>query len=365
MRLPDRDDGPEGINFALAATIMGVVLFVIVLIILILITNNPKPGKNNNESMVERQESTTGSYPDTYEIIGTGETSISPDDFDFWDLYPVESVVIKEESSTLESTVEEEPDPATDGKHTGITKEDGSTEWIMINPYLDKNEYDDTKFVNQSGILKYYEDGRPISYFGVDISKTQAYVDFIKLKKAGVNFVMIRLGARGYETGQIVLDEYFADNMKRATDAGLDVGVYFFSQAINEEEIAEEADFVLQNLEGYELKYPVAFVMEYVANDHCRVEDVSKKDKTQLAISFMDVMKLSGYHTVLYGNKEWLLKEVDLSKLKEYDIWYSGSGDLPDYPYDFTMWQYNKAGEVDGVLGTVNFNISFIDYSEK
>ena len=200
---------------------------------------------------------------------------------------------------------------------------------------------------------------------GVDISKYQDYVDFLKLKKAGIDFVMLRVGARGYGSGQIVLDEYFADNLKRATDAGLQIGVYFTSQAITEAEAVEEANVVLDNIKDYKITYPVAFDMGFVDNDTARIEEVSRADKTKITKAFLDTIAAAGYKTLLYGNKEWLIKEVDLSKLSADDVWLSQVVDVPDYPYRFTMWQYADDISVDGIAGYANMNISFIDYSEK
>ena len=187
----------------------------------------------------------------------------------------------------------------------------------------------------------------------------------LKLKKAGIDFVMLRVGARGYGSGQIVLDEYFADNLKRATDAGLQIGVYFTSQAITEAEAVEEANVVLNNIKDYKITYPVAFDMGFVDNDTARIEGVSRADKTKITKAFLDTIAAAGYKTLLYGNKEWLIKEVDLSKLSAYDVWLSQVGDVPDYPYRFTMWQYADDISVDGIAGYSNMNISFIDYSEK
>lgn len=186
-----------------------------------------------------------------------------------------------------------------------------------------------------------------------------------EIKKAGIDFVMLRVGARGYGSGQIVLDEYFADNLKRATDAGLQIGVYFTSQAITEAEAVEEANVVLNNIKDYKITYPVAFDMGFVDNDTARIEGVSRADKTKITKAFLDTIAAAGYKTLLYGNKEWLIKEVDLSKLSAYDVWLSQVGDVPDYPYRFTMWQYADDISVDGIAGYANMNISFIDYSEK
>lgn len=214
-------------------------------------------------------------------------------------------------------------------------------------------------------LMKYYQDGKLTSYVGVDISKYQDYVDFLKLKKAGVDFVMLRVGARGYGSGQIVLDDYFVDNIKRATDAGLQIGVYFTSQAITEEEAVEESNIVLENIKDYKITYPVAFDMSFVDNDTTRIETVSRADKTKITKAFLDTIEAAGYKPLIYGDKEWLIKEIDLSKLSAYDVWLSQMEDVPDYPYRFTMWQYANDVTIDGIAGYANMNISFIDYSEK
>ena len=148
-----------------------------------------------------------------------GGSELHPDDFDFWDMYPEETETPQPTEEPEETTAPED-DPSTDGKHTLVQYADGKEEWVLISPYLPKHDYDFTKLVCQSDLMKYYENGKQVSYTGVDISKFQDYVDFVKVKKAGIDFVMIRLGARGYGTGQLILDEYFQDNIKRATDAG-------------------------------------------------------------------------------------------------------------------------------------------------
>ena len=190
-------------------------------------------------------------------------------------------------------------------------------------------------------------------------------MDFVKLRKAGVDFVMIRVGVRGYGTGQLMMDEYFEDNMKRATDAGLKIGLYVSSQAITEEEVSEEAALVLDNIGDYEISYPIVFDMELVNNDTARIENLTRDERTNLTKKFLDTVSTAGYQPMLYGNKEWLIKKIDLSRLTAYDVWLDQPGDLPDYPYEFTMWQYSDTAVVDGIAGYADLSISFIDYSEK
>lgn len=370
MHLPNDYDERSGLTPTVVTAIVAVTLFVAAILILVLMMNQQEPRNGNNTEqsvgVVETVEAANNGveYPNTDEIL-TGST-LSPDDLDFWDKYPEQT-----EEPTAEPETEEEPeetveaDPSTDGKHTLVKSADGKEEWVLISPYLPKHEYDFTKLVCQSDLMKYYEDNKLVSYVGTDISKYQDYVDFVKLKKAEVDFVMLRVGARGYGSGQLVLDEYFTDNIKRASDAGLEIGVYFFSQAITVEEAVEEANMVLENIKDYQITYPVAFDMEYIQNDTSRIDNLTKAEKTEITKTFLDTIQAAGYKAMIYGNKEWLIKQIDMSKLTAYDVWLSQQADIPDYPYKFTMWQYSNEATLDGIAGYANLDISFIDYSEK
>lgn len=362
MKLQDDFEDRSGMTPTVVMTIIAVTVFVAVILMLVLLLNDRKRPGRPEQSTGESQEFTSPVITSEPLEIGSG-SGLHPDSLDFWDKYPEKESSSETEQSSQQA--EEKNDPATDGKHTLVTYTDGSEEWVLISPYLPKHEYDFTKMVCQSGLMKYYENGKQISYVGVDVSKNQDYIDFIKVKKAGISFVMIRAGARGYGTGQLIVDEYFSDNLKRATDAGLAVGVYFYSQAVTEEEAIEEANLVLQNLGEYTIAYPIAFEMELITNDTARTDGLRKADRTKIAKAFLDTVAAAGYKTALYGNKQWLIKEIDMSKLTAYDVWLTQPGDIPDYPYKFTMWQYNTKGQVDGISGYVNLNISFIDYTEK
>lgn len=373
MRLPDEfEENNSALTPTVLSAIVAVTLFVGAILVIVLLMNNQNH-KNHTAAKKETEEATEESsvgvvYPDTALLV-SGST-LSPDDLDFWDKYPLPTETESTQQPSKESPSAEpetvpENDPATDGKHTLVKNRDGKEEWVLISPYLPKHDYDFTKLVCQSELMKYYEEGRQISYVGADISKYEDYVDFVKLRKAGLDFVMLRVGARGYGTGQLVLDEYFTDNIKRAGDAGLDVGVYFSSQAITAEEAVEEASMVLEALADYRITYPVAFDMGFVENDTARIENLSKAEKTEIAKTFLDTIAAEGYMTVIYGDKEWLIKEIDMSKLTAYDVWLSQLQDVPDYPYRFTMWQYTTSASVDGIAGYASLNVSFIDYSEK
>ena len=361
MRLPEefeeQNNGKPVVYMFAGVCTFIVLLFVVVLFI------NAEPDRDKKKG---NDAQTNVTQNDNEDSDNSGKSELVADDLDFWDMYPeVDEQEPEQEENKKEEEEKVEDDPSKDGKHTKITYADGTEEWVVISQQIPKNSYDYTKLVSQSGVMKYFVDGSKVSYFGLDISKTQGYIDYNKLVKSGVDFVMLRVGARGYGTGQLVLDEYYTDNIKGATDTSLHVGLYFSSQAITKEEAVEEANMVIAQIGDYDIDYPIVFEMESVLNDTSRTENLTKDERTDIAIAFLDTIKAAGYIPMLHGDKEWLLTKVDLLKLSDYDIWLAQEGDLPDYPYQFSMWQYNKKGTIDGISKEVSFNISFIDFTEK
>lgn len=361
MRLPEefeeQNNGKPVVYMFAGVCTFIVLLFVVVLFI------NAEPDRDKKK---ENDAQTNVTQNDNEDSDNSGKSELVADDLDFWDMYPeFDEQEPEQEENKKEEEEKVEDDPSKDGKHTKITYADGTEEWVVISQQIPKNSYDYTKLVSQSGVMKYFVDGSKVSYFGLDISKTQGYIDYNKLVKSGVDFVMLRVGARGYGTGQLVLDEYYTDNIKGATDTSLHVGLYFSSQAITKEEAVEEANMVIAQIGDYDIDYPIVFEMESVLNDTSRTENLTKDERTDIAIAFLDTIKAAGYIPMLHGDKEWLLTKVDLLKLSDYDIWLAQEGDLPDYPYQFSMWQYNKKGTIDGISKEVSFNISFIDFTEK
>lgn len=268
----------------------------------------------------------------------------------------------EEETTVMEETETEEVNHDT---QTLVTRADGTEEWVELNENLATNNYSKSRFVYKDPIMSYYLNGKEASWCGADISTKQGVVDFKKLKKAGCDFVMIKVGGRGYSSGEIVLDDKLKDYMKGAKNAGLDIGVYFFSQAITKDEIEEEAETLLEAIKDYDVKYPVVFQMQEVEGDMARVEALDTDSRTTLAKLFLNIIDDAGYKPMLYGNKEWLLTKVDLEALAGYDIWLSQEADTPDYPYEFSMWQYDKAGTISGISEETGLNICFVDYAKE
>lgn len=383
MKLPGEEEAGGGMGPSMIYMVIGVSAFILIVLFAVFRANSDKRSSGQNRQEVKNQMEETVVEEET-DLEESAASKRRAEDLDFWDMYPEE----KEEEAAAAEKVTKNPftekaeqekeadrqkeeearnDPATDGKHTLITNRDGSEEWVLISPYLTKNTLDFTKIEDNAGLKRYMENGRKISYVGADISKHTGKIYFPSLKAAGIDYVMIRLGSRGYSSGQIALDENFKENMDGALEAGLDVGVYFYSQAISQDEAVQEANFVVQNLEPYrgKVKYPVAFNMGFVSNDKSRIEGLSREDKTNVSVSFSEAVKAAGYVPMIYGDKEWFLKEVDLTKLQDYDIWLSQEEDIPDYPYRFAMWQYDTDGILNGIDGGADLNICFIGYSER
>lgn len=389
MRLPEEEEaGGGGMGPSVAYMVIGVSVFILIVLFAVF-RNNDKTGSGSEYLQEIRSQQETAALEEELAIQEEEEAApkLRAEDLDFWDMYPEETEEPVEEKQNVENPnknsytekaekemeaerqKEEEArnDPATDGKHTRITNRDGSEEWVLISPYLKKNTFDFTKMEDKAGLKRYMENGRKTSYVGVDISKHTGKIYFPSLKAAGVDYVMIRLGSRGYSTGQITLDENFKENIEGAIEAQLDVGIYFYSQAISQDEAIQEVNFVVQNLEPYKakVKYPIAFNMGFVSNDKSRIEGLSREDKTTVTVSFLEGVKAAGYVPMVYGDKEWLLKEVDLTKLQDFDVWLSQEEEIPDYPYLYSMWQYDTDGVLNGIDGGADLNICFVGYSER
>ena len=221
------------------------------------------------------------------------------------------------------------------------------------------NTYDFSKLITKNG-YPYYEDDIVSTKLGIDVSKFQNEIDWQKVKDAGVEFAIIRLGFRGYESGELVLDEKFTANIEGARAAGIAVGVYFFSSAITEEEAVQEADFVLQAIAPYQIDMPVVFDTEPVLAKEARNESITPDQTTAFASAFLGRVQESGYKAMIYANAKRLTTVLHLEELKEYPLWYADYQEKPIYPYAYEMWQYTEKGSVPGVEGNVDLNIWFV-----
>lgn len=211
----------------------------------------------------------------------------------------------------------------------------------------------------ESGEIQYLENGEVISHRGIDVSKHQGSIDWNLVAQDGVEFAFIRVGNRGYgESGKLMSDDCFEDNIKGALAAGIKVGVYFYSQAVNETEVLEEANFVLEKIAPYQVECPVVFDVEKVSAGG-RMNNITVEERTHLTKVFCDTIKNAGYRPMIYHNTEMGALMLDIGQLEEYDKWFAAYTDTLYYPYEYKVWQYSATGRVPGIQKDVDLNISF------
>ncbi len=198
--------------------------------------------------------------------------------------------------------------------------------------------------------------------FGVDVSKYQKNIDWEQIKKAGVSFVIVRIGYRGYgASGTLVLDPMFEEHFTNVKNAGLKVGVYFFSQATTEEEAKEEAFACAYVLNGRKLDYPIFFDTEAsgASGGSGRADGLGVADRTKCAVAFCEEVKANGYKPGVYASTLWYRNRVDLSSLTKYTIWNAHYG-VASSPIDCALWQGTCTARLPGYKGDLDVNISYI-----
>jgi len=202
-------------------------------------------------------------------------------------------------------------------------------------------------------------------YKGIDVSKFQGEIDWKKVKESGIDYAIIRVGIRGYTEGLIVEDEFFQQNIEGALAENIPVGVYFFTAAVNEQEIREEAQFVIDKLKEYDVTYPVYLDIEDVKSKNCRTNHLTSEQRTDLAEIFLQMVEEAGYIPGLYGNLKSYMLMLDLTRLESYDKWLATYTLPVYYPYEYKMLQYSESGRLAGIEGDVDLNISFKNYAEE
>lgn len=236
----------------------------------------------------------------------------------------------------------------------------------MTIPWYDipVNTFNPEDFEEKNGVVTYSGS----SFVGINVSQKMGDIDWPAVAASGVDFAMIRVGYRGNEKGRISPDSNFEQNMQGALDAGLPVGVYFYSKAVTDAEADEEAGFVLEQIRPYSMTYPVVMYWEYDRKDDGDVNEKSRTVRcngdqvTGFIQTFCKKVKSVGYNVGFYCDKTMGYESLDLSRLSEYDLWYAETRAAPSFFYAFTMWQYTKTGEVPGIGKPVPVTISLKEY---
>ncbi|MCM1539367.1 MAG: glycoside hydrolase family 25 protein [bacterium] len=241
----------------------------------------------------------------------------------------------------------------------------GQYYFVDINDALQKHPYvTDNLVVTESNEYQYYEDEQLVTHKGIDVSSYQGAIDWQQVAGDGVEFAIIRLGIRGYGSeGRLVMDEYFIRNIEGASAAGIDVGVYFFTQALTPEEAREEAEFVIEALAPYNLQCTVVLDVEDVNAEGARTNVLTMEQWTDNCIAFFDRIQEAGYRPMIYGNLKTFMLMLDLTRIEQYPKWFAAYTPYFYYPYAFDIWQYADTARVAGITGNVDMNISFYDFS--
>jgi len=198
------------------------------------------------------------------------------------------------------------------------------------------------------------------------VSTFNGDINWNEVKKAGIDFAIIRLGFRGYGTsGSLNIDAKFYENLINANASGIDIGIYFYSQAVNEKEAIEEATLVLNALKNYKhifIKYPIAIDTERTPYGSGRADGISAAQRTNVCIAFCETIKNAGYIPMIYSNKDWLLNNLEMNRLNNYDIWLAHYTKKTNFQYPYAIWQYTSSGIVNGINGNVDMNICYKFY---
>lgn len=224
-----------------------------------------------------------------------------------------------------------------------------------------KNSYDLAGFQGSRLSKRYVSEDGVKSMLGIDVSKFQGEIDWQQVKEAGVEFAILRVGIRGYGTGELKPDDRFYENYQGAVGQGIQVGVYFFSAAVNEAEAEEEADFVLDAISECDIEMPVVFDTEPIYYDVARTDDLTPNRLTSITKAFCARVREAGYEPVIYANAKRFTTVLHLEELEAYDKWLADYRETPDYPYAFKMWQFTEKGTVPGIDGYVDLDLYFYE----
>lgn len=242
-----------------------------------------------------------------------------------------------------------------------VFKQGTKYQYIPVRDDITRHSYDWSNLVHYDTEKDYVVNGERRAVKVIDVSVHQGNIDWKAVKSDGVDCAFIRVGYRGYSKGGILLDSNFHKNMKGAIAAGVKVGVYFYSQAINVQEAIQEAKFTLQQIQGYQLELPVVFDIEGAQTSRYRTRNLSVQTATNLVKAFCDTVAEAGYEPMLYSYSKFLIENLDLSQLQQYKLWLALYYHVPFFPYMHHIWQYECEGSVRGISRPVDLNLMFLE----
>ena len=231
--------------------------------------------------------------------------------------------------------------------------------WVVPEEDVPKNTLKKDDFATDPDGNITYVGGEYKASRGVDVSEYQGDIDWQAVYDSGVRFAVLRAGGRYYGSGELYSDDKFLENLEGARSAGLQVGAYFFSQAISAEEAREEARYVLQLIGERELDLPVFFDWERVEDDNARTNALDNETLTECAVTFCEEIKTAGFEPGVYVYNGTGYYGYDLSCLQDYMLWCASVGSYPYFYYAHTVWQYSFRGAVPGINVECDLNMMF------
>lgn len=229
----------------------------------------------------------------------------------------------------------------------------------QVDPALEDLEVKEAIEDADSSEITKIREGNASARFGIDVSKWNKEIDWDKAKKAGVEFAIVRVGYRGATTGALIVDPYFEKNMKGAAAAGIPLGVYFFTQAMDTVEAVEEASMVVRMIQDYKITYPV-FIDTESAGENGRANTLDQETRTAVCRAFCMTIENEGYKAGVYAARNWMNEKLDMKLLGNYITWLAEYRDVPVYQGFYHMWQYTSKGKIDGIEGNVDLNLSYL-----
>lgn len=242
-------------------------------------------------------------------------------------------------------------------KYTGWQNIDGKTYFYDKNGKVVTGEQ-----VIQGAKYNFASDGALITgsgTLGIDVSKWNGSIDWSAVKNSGISYVIIRCGYRGSTTGAMIEDPKFKTNVKGANAAGLKVGIYFFSQAVNEVEAVEEASMTISLIKNYSISYPVFLDVEASGG---RGDAIDRNTRTKVIKAYCETIRNSGYTAGVYANKTWLNSYMNVGELSSYKIWLAQYNSTVTYSGRYDLWQYSDKGKINGISGNTDMNLSYLGY---
>ncbi len=234
-------------------------------------------------------------------------------------------------------------------------------EFIKITDKYARNDYDVEEFYidDDSDYMYYHTNGQRTSRLAIDVSSFQSDINWTEVKNSGIDVAIVRIGYRGYESGVIMLDDMYNAHMTGAEAAGMELGVYFFTQATSYEEGVEEAQFVLANLGNYNITQPIVIDTELIETGEARANGIDSTARTDAILGFCDTIRNAGYTPMIYANRNWYALNIDMSRLGDYALWLAYYSNQPDFPYMYYGWQYTNEAIVPGMENPADLNVWF------